>query len=91
MDKVLVLTGNAAVIVRPSGGRAFDEIPGSELEEVLNRVYRDTPSLSDNELFRGVIKHYGMGRLTTNMVKTLERLLQNQRENSADRNDAAQE
>jgi hypothetical protein len=62
------------VIVRSLGNRSFEEIPPSEIAEIMRHVRQGIPDLSRDELYRKVLQHYGLVGLTSPRQKELERI-----------------
>ena len=66
--------GSPAIIVRSAGGRKLEEVPPSEIAELMFRLrkwfppisqmYEWNPRLSQTEFYRAVLDHYGLKRLT---------------------------
>jgi hypothetical protein len=63
-----------AVIVRSLGNRSFEEIPPSEIAEIMRYARQGKPDLSRDELYRKVLLHYGLVGLTSLRRKELERV-----------------
>jgi len=63
----------AEVVVRPRGSRSFDEIPPSEVAELMNRIEAAAPfrSLPEETLFRKVLAFYEIKRLTKKIESQL--------------------
>ncbi len=64
------------VDVRAAGGRSLEDIPLSELAEVFGSISGGTKpetELERMQLFRGVARHYGIRRFTTQAAKRMAR------------------
>ena len=61
---VLRLPSQEAVLVRSLGSRSLHEVPMAELAEVMLEVRVQNELISKEELFRRVLKEYGLLRLT---------------------------
>jgi very-short-patch-repair endonuclease len=62
------------VIVRSRGPRDFWEIPPSEIAEVMRRVQASSIPLECEEVDRRVMEHYGLVRMTKQIVAELDRV-----------------
>ena len=62
------------VVIRTLGDRRFDEIPPSELAEVMRRAISNTEHHDVESLFRAVLGHYGLKRLTQHVITELNRV-----------------
>ena len=84
--QVVRLAGTPKIQVRPAGRRDLLEIPPSELLTVLGRLF--PASLGTNEddetLCRGLLEHYGFGRLTRSRRDYLLKVLRLRRREGSD-------
>lgn len=73
--RLIVRTHNSPpVVVRSLGPRTFLEIPPSEVAEVMRKLAaRDTAASADT-LFRAVLDHYGLVRMTAQVADELRRI-----------------
>lgn len=62
------------VIVRTLGDRSFGEIPPSEIGEVMRCLIGKKRGIDREQLHRGVLQHYGLIRMTNQVIKELERI-----------------
>lgn len=75
---ILRLPGRPRVRPRPAGNRQLEEIPPSEIQQVMLHLHSEptTPrGVQADALFRAVLDHYGMKRLTTQRRSYLQQLL----------------
>ncbi|MFZ1414953.1 MAG: AAA domain-containing protein [Defluviicoccus sp.] len=72
----LVIRGASTpqVIVRSRGPREFDEIPPSEIAEVMRRALALDGSQSTEEINRRILDHYQLVRMTKGIVAELNRV-----------------
>ena len=71
---VIRLPETPPVVVRTLGNRSFDEIPPSELAEVMRRALSNTRHHELESLFRSILTHYGLRRLTAHVSQELSRV-----------------
>jgi transcription elongation GreA/GreB family factor/DNA polymerase III delta prime subunit len=62
------------VLARTGGDREFWDIPPSEIAEVMKRKRSADSSVSDEDLYRNVLAHYGISRLTINIRTEFTRI-----------------
>jgi len=62
------------VVVRTLGDRSFDEIPPWELAEVMRGALSNTTRHDLESLFRAVLEHYGLKRMTQHVFEQLSRV-----------------
>ncbi len=62
------------VVVRTLGDRSFDEIPPSEKAEVMRRALSVAKHHDLESLFRAVLTHYDLKRLTSHVRAELSRI-----------------
>ncbi len=62
------------VIVRSLGNRTFEEIPPSEIAEIMRRGKKKSPGKTREDLYRGVLNYYGLVRVTIQVRKGLDRV-----------------
>lgn len=63
------------VVVRKRGPRSFEEIPPSEISEVMRSIVKTHPSIGKEILYRRVLEFYDLKRLTSKVRKTLDRIV----------------
>ncbi len=65
-------------IVRPRtlGDRAFNEIPPSELAELILNIRAQNDLMGKEELYRAVLAQYGLIRITSLVQSTLDHVLE---------------
>lgn len=69
MNQIVRVSGTPAVRVRPRGDRSLADIPPSEIVAVMTEITAASNvigRLSQEALFRQVLEHYGLTRLTEN-------------------------
>ena len=71
---VVYLKGTPKVLVRKGGNREFWEIPPFELAAVLSMKARSSSWSGNEDLYRQVLAHYGIKRLTRNMLTEFDRI-----------------
>ena len=62
------------VIGRSLGNRTFEEIPPSEIAEIMQRVKKKGPGKTREDLYRGVLNYYGLVRVTIKVREGLDRV-----------------
>ena len=75
-DYVVRPTGTQAVSARMRGSRVLDEIPPSEIADLMGAILAKSP-LDEEPLFRNVLQVYGLGKLTAkarNILKFAHRI-----------------
>jgi len=60
---VLRLTGSPPVRLRTRGDRTIDEIPSSEIASLMQCILDEQLGISDDDLYRRILDHYGFQRL----------------------------
>ena len=60
------------VTVREIGPRTFDEVPLSELSSLVRGIRATEPGSSPEEIYRRVLAHYGLVRMTEQVRKRFE-------------------
>ena len=63
------------VVVRKRGPRSFEEIPSTEIANVVRSITRTHPSIERDVLYRRVLDFYDLKRLTSSVRKSLARHL----------------
>lgn len=75
-SQVLRLFGTPPVRIRPAGNRNLLEIPPSELQVVVRRIFHGSSLPQDKEkVFRAILNHYDIPRLTRPRREYLSRVL----------------
>lgn len=64
---VVHLPDRPSVRLRERGPRSFEEIPSSEIEQMMALLQKQAPSLRGDSLNRLVVSSFGFGRMTENM------------------------
>lgn len=75
MLKTLHLPGTPEVVLRTRGSREVEQIPTSEVAELIKRLLQRDPQLDEETLKRIVLTHYDRIRLTANASSYLDRCL----------------
>jgi len=73
--RIVRIAGTPAVVVRPRGDRKLDDIPPSEIADVMRSLTCDSTNgkPEDRErLYRDVLAHYDLARLTDNARQILD-------------------
>jgi hypothetical protein len=71
--RVVRLPDSPVVIVRTLGDRKFDEIPPSEVAEVMRQVEKKVGHNREC-LYRAVLAQYGLKRMTRHVTQELDRI-----------------
>ncbi|MEW5921918.1 MAG: AAA domain-containing protein [Bacillota bacterium] len=77
LNRIVRLPNTPKVILRTRGDRALDEIPPSEIAEVMLIINKNKRIEMDDKdtLFRYVLEFYGFGRMTQKALKILNAVL----------------
>ena len=75
LDSVVRPAGSQPVVVRKRGPRSFEEIPSTEIANVVRSITRIHASIGRETLYRRVLDFYDLKRLTSNVRKSLDRFL----------------
>lgn len=74
-DRLVIRSASTPqVIVRTRGPREFDEIPPSEIAEVMRRALALDGRQSTEETYRRILDHYQLVRMTKGIVAELNRV-----------------
>ena len=68
LESVVRLAGNPPVVLRKRGPRTFEEIPPSEVAEMMQSLIRTHAGVGEEVLYRQVLDFYDLKRLTSNVV-----------------------
>jgi len=74
LHRILRKTGTSAIILRQLGNRIFDEVPPSEVALLMRQIYALKPKLFERDVFKMVLKFYGISRLTSDLNHSLSRI-----------------
>lgn len=83
-DCVLRLPNTPSVVPRERGARLFEEIPDSEVVEVMKTLVARRPRATSDQLKRDVLNVYGLVRLTAGVSSRLDLILEAAREYSGE-------
>jgi very-short-patch-repair endonuclease len=72
--KIVRVVDTQPVLVRTLGNRTFEEIPPSEIAEVMRQLCSDTKLGTRDELYRSVLEQYGLKRLTSQIRAEMDRI-----------------
>ena len=75
INKVVHIAGKPSVIPRERGNRSINEIPPSEIAEVMRKIVKLIPfgAVKDkHEVFRQVLTFYQLKSMTQNTIKVLD-------------------
>lgn len=73
-EVVLWAPGAPSVSVRPRGQREFNEIPASEVAELMTRVEKMRQIRDEESRYRAVLNFYDTKRMTPNIRERLRRI-----------------
>ncbi len=73
---IVRLPNQPPVIVRDLGTRGFAEIPMSELAAVVEEILFHNETAEREEVYRGVLEHYGLQKLTALVKRRLNVVLE---------------
>jgi hypothetical protein len=62
--RILRVCGSPRALIRPLGDREFEDVPPSELAALLTHFAETAPGRPPDDLFRDVVMHFGLRRLT---------------------------
>jgi hypothetical protein len=65
-----------AVVLRTLGDRTLEEVPPSEIAQVMKMFESEKPIADKDDLFREVLNHFGLRRMTASTINFLERVFQ---------------
>ena len=71
LNTVVALVGGPAAVVRQKGPRTFEQIPDTEIR-ALGESLVGTYAPASDELFRAILEHYELKRLTANIRERLQ-------------------
>jgi len=71
LESVVRPAGCPPVLLRTRGPRTFEEIPFSEIKEVMRSLFRSHPSIDEETLSRRVLEFFDLKRLTSNVKNSL--------------------
>jgi hypothetical protein len=75
LESIVRSAGNPPVVLRKRGPRTFEEIPPSEVAQMMRSLVRTHPSVDDETLYRQVLDFYDLKRLTSNVRNVLSKIL----------------
>ena len=75
LESVVRPTGSQPVILRKRGPRVFEEIPSSEIAEVMRSILRTRGATEREVLYRRVLEFYELKRLTSNVRRSLAKIV----------------
>ena len=75
LESVVRSVGSPSVIFRKRGPRNFEEIPFSELVEMMWQIVKTRPNADEETLFRWVLDFYDLKRLTSKVRNVLSEIL----------------
>ena len=75
LESVVRSAGSPPVVVRKRGPRRFEEIPPSEIAEIMRSILRTNPTVEREVLYRRVLDFYELKRLTSNVRRSLDRII----------------
>ena len=75
LECVVLSAGNPPVVLRKRGPRAFEEIPPSEVAEMMQSLIRTHAGVGEEVLYRQVLDFYDLKRLTSNVRNVLSEIL----------------
>lgn len=67
--------GSQPIVLRKRGPRIFEEIPPSEIAEIMRSILRTNPAVEREVLYRRVLDFYELKRLTSNVRRSLDRII----------------
>jgi hypothetical protein len=79
LDSVVRLAGSQLVVLRKRGPRDFEEIPPSEVAEIMRSILRMHPATDREALYRRILESYDLKRLTKNVRRSLDRIVSEER------------
>jgi len=75
LESVVRSAGSQSVVLRKRGPRIFEEIPPSEIAEIMRSILRTNPTVEREVLYRRVLDFYELKRLTSNVRRSLDRII----------------
>lgn len=73
--RIIRMPDQEAAVIRTLGSRSIDEVPPSELAEMILWVRSTDELLGREEIYRAVLAHYGLQKITALAKKTFEHVL----------------
>jgi very-short-patch-repair endonuclease len=87
-NRTLYLPGTAQVVPRVRGDRDLEQIPVSEVAEVIRRIWQRDPTLAGETLKRTLLAVYDRARLTAGASLFLDRCMREAETNRHDQGEA---
>jgi len=75
LESVVRPAGCPPVILRTRGPRSFEEIPPSEVKQLLRSFLTSRPGIDQETLYRQVLEFFELKRLTSNVRNSLNRFV----------------